>query len=202
MLTKSHIVLGSILSITNVSLTRDLLAAENPTLPVSSAVDSNAAETHNIHDHRLIARIHMMNMHVIHISQLAVHQSESEDIKAFAQKLIKEHLNLDQSLMTLAIQHDFYPGRIIANMDETTAIRQEHRDLMTRLGKLKSNAFDKSYLASIVRIHENEIQHIEANLVDIKEGDIRKFIDHMMTMAEEHLSLARTLSSQITETKR
>jgi putative membrane protein len=198
---QSHIVLGSILSVTNLSLTSNLFAAENPTPPASNAVDSTAAETHNIHDHRLIARIHMMNMHVIHISQLAVHQSESEDIKAFARKIIKEHLNLDQSLMSLAVQHDFYPGRIIANMDETTAIRQEHRDLMTRLGKLKSNAFDKSYLASIVRIHESEMQHIEATLVDIKEGDIRKFVDQMMTMAEEHLSLARTLLSQLTEMK-
>ena len=198
---QSHIVLGSVLSVTNLSLTSNLFAAENPTPPASNAVDSTSAETHNIHDHRLIARIHMMNMHVIHISQLAVHQSESEDIKAFARKIIKEHLNLDQSLMSLAVQHDFYPGRIIANMDETTAIRQEHRDLMTRLGKLKSNAFDKSYLASIVRIHESEMQHIEATLVDIKEGDIRKFVDQMMTMAEEHLSLARTLLSQLTEMK-
>ena len=198
---QSHIVLGSVLSVTNLSLTSNLFAAENPTPPASNAVDSTSAETHNIHDHRLIARIHMMNMHVIHISQLAVHQSESEDIKAFARKIIKEHLNLDPSLMSLAVQHDFYPGRIIANMDETTAIRQEHRDLMTRLGKLKSNAFDKSYLASIVRIHESEMQHIEATLVDIKEGDIRKFVDQMMTMAEEHLSLARTLLSQLTEMK-
>lgn len=190
---KTSILLGSVLSVTMFSPSGVLKAAE---APVRATPDDNvlkAEETHNTHDHEILARLHILNMHVIRLSQRAIYQSNSEGVKKLARKLLEDHLTLDQALMNTAIQHDFYPGRIIANMEDTPMLRQEHRDVMTRLGKLKGAAFDKLFLDTMIRIHEAERMRLETTAHDIREKDVQRYVDRVLPMMQEHAEAARSL---------
>jgi predicted outer membrane protein len=196
MKTKTHILLSSLLSVTTLSVTGSVLADESSaTRPLEPEGRAHAASVSK-DEQELVARIHMFNRHVTHLSQLAIHQSHSPMIKELARKLAQDHMMLEDELVRIAHSRQIFPGQIVANLPDTAQIRQSHRNLMTRLGKLKDSAFDQLYLETMVRLHSVEDERLSALPVGIVDSDLRVYIERLRPMMRDHLEQSRTLLAE------
>jgi predicted outer membrane protein len=138
----------------------------------------------------------MFNRHVTHLSQLALHQTHSPMVKELARKLAQDHMMLEDELVKIAHSHQFFPGQIVANLPDTAQIRQSHRDLMTRLGKLKDSAFDQLYLEAVVRLHTAEEERLSAIPAGVVDLDIRTYVERLRPMIKDHLEESRSLLAE------
>lgn len=198
MKTKTRILLGSLLSVTSLSMTTTTLFAAEPASPAPDAPEGRGSTATSItrEEQELVARMHMLNRHVTHLSQLAIHQTQSPMIRELARKLAQEHMMLEDELIKIAHTHRIFPGQIVANLPDTAQIRQSHRDLMTRLGKLKDSAFDRLYLETMVRLHSAEEERLNALPAGIVDSDLRMYVERVRPMMKDHLEQSRALLAE------
>jgi predicted outer membrane protein len=196
MKTKTRILLSSLLSVTTLSVTGSAFADESSSLRLSVSEGRAHAVSVSKDEQELVARIHMFNRHVTHLSQLAIHQSQSPMIRDLARKLAQDHMMLEDELVRMAHSRQIFPGQIVTNLPDTAQIRQSHRDLMTRLGKLKDSAFDQLYLETMVRLHSAEEERLNALPVGIVDSDLRLYVERLRPMMKDHLEQSRTLLAE------
>jgi predicted outer membrane protein len=196
MKTKTRILLSSLLSVTSLSSAPSVFANESTRDTAAAPQGSAALAAISWDEQELLARIHMFNRHVTHLSQLAIHQTHSPTVRELARKLAQEHMMLEDELMKIAHAHQFFPGQLIANLPDTTQIRQSHRDLMTRLGKLKDSAFDHLYLEAMVRLHTAEEERLSVLPAGVVDSDIRTYVERLRPLMKDHLDQSRTLLAE------
>jgi putative membrane protein len=120
-------------------------------------------------------------------SALALQNSDNDEVKKFAQKMIDDHKAADQKLTDTLKQ---------ANLKEPEyAMLEEQTELVQQLEPLHGARFDRSYLQDQVQGHRDVIQLIQ---VYTKSGDndaLKQLASSLLPAIEEHHRMAQTLMS-------
>lgn len=132
-----------------------------------------------------LAQAHMAE---IEAGQLALEKSASEQVKAFAQRVVDEHGADLQALRTLA------QARGITLPDETT-IRSRSQGVA--LKTLSGSPFDQQYLKRIgISEHQRTIGLLRNALNSTQDPELRALVGKMLPSAQSHLQKARYISVQ------
>jgi putative membrane protein len=132
-----------------------------------------------------LAQVHMAE---IEAGQLALEKSASEQVKAFAQRVVDEHSADLQALRTLA------QARGVTLPDETT-IRSKSQGVV--LKTLSGSPFDRQYLKRMgISEHQRTIGLLHDGLKNILDPELRALAGKMLPSAQSHLQKARYISVQ------
>jgi predicted outer membrane protein len=127
-------------------LTGPGLAAQNPSTrqpaPASRATAAKISAT----DREFINDMALAGRTEIQLGQLTNEHASSEDVKAFGQMMIRDHTQSGMELMRIASQLKAEPP---AQLDA------KHKELVDKLSKLQGAAFDKEYMAAMVKGHHD-----------------------------------------------
>lgn len=121
----------------------------------------------------------------IRTAELALKESQSEDVRAFAQKMIDDHTRNRQQLAELAQQHDLELSDEATLMDRAKALILQLR---------QGENFDKAYANNQVAAHK---QTIELYRQYLEEGDneaLKAYAKATLPTLEEHLRHAEALA--------
>jgi putative membrane protein len=109
-------------------------------------------------DARHFVRTASMTSHAeVELGKLASERAQSQDVKQFAQMMIRDHTRSGNELAQAVTPHDVTPSK---------EIDQKHQQLMTRLRALQGAEFDREYMKAMVDGHREVKSMLEKRAGD------------------------------------
>jgi putative membrane protein len=136
-----------------------------------------------------VTRIATRNVYEIEVSKLAVEKGMSPAVRDYAQTMVVHHTQMNNELVDLMSLHGVPPPKGLP-ADRATKLH--------RLAALpRSDAFDNGYIRVIgIEDHRASIAMYEKARREVKNKDLRAYIERSITIMRTHLTMAQnTLAS-------
>ena len=141
-------------------------------------------------DEDFVKDVGLSSLVEIESSKLAITKASNAEMKAFAEKLVKDHSDASEELKALVASKE------VMWTDEDPdlkAKKQKHESLQTLTGA----AFDKEYLEDMINDHEGAMARFGRQAQNGKDAQIRAFAQKMQPALMEHLKMARDLRAKL-----
>jgi len=120
----------------------------------------------------------------VELGNLASKQAEDSKVKAFGERMVKDHTKADNKLMTLAQSKGVTLPTTTSGKDQRT---------MEHLQGLSGTDFDKAYADDMVKDHKADVREFEHAADHANDPDVRAFAKETLPTLKHHLSLAEAL---------
>jgi putative membrane protein len=122
------------------------------------------------------------------MAKLAQEKAASDEVKAYAAKLEKDHTQANTDLKQVASQK---------NVTLPTAPSKAHQAKHDRLAKLSGAAFDKAYVAAMVEDHQKNVQEFSRASTSLADAEVKAFAAKTLPVLKDHLQQVQELSKTI-----
>lgn len=180
----ANLILGGIAAALVVSSTSMMAAAQTPSVPERTGVNSTLGVSPSTQD--FVTKAAISDMAEIESSKLAVTKSEGKT-KAFAEKMIKDHTETSTELKGLVTA-----GKVKANLPES--MDTAHQSKIDKLKGLSGAAFKKEYDAMQVAAHKDAVSLFERYSKSGENADLKAFAAKTLPHLQMHLKMAEELS--------
>jgi putative membrane protein len=121
------------------------------------------------------------NLTEMDLGYLAAQKGAKPDVITFGKRMVDDHLRASEELKQLASQ------KAVTLPTEPDAKHKEKKD---RLSKLNGDAFDKAYIAEMVKDHTEAISDFEKEADQGKNLDVKGWAAKMLPALRNHLQMA------------
>jgi putative membrane protein len=157
----------------------------SPSLQDSAGAPNNTVE--EMKDKMFLRRATEGGLAQVQLGQLAVTNGGSPEVKELGQKLAEEHTKLNASMAVVA---DSIGMRLPKNLNKGDQAKYD------KLKALSGEAFDKEYLACMVRDHHEDLRDFRVESQTTTDPDLRAMVEHGAKVLREHLSMVAKLAVQ------
>lgn len=134
-----------------------------------------------------------INLSEVDLAQLAKQNATTDQVKQFAQRMITDHTNNQQTLKDLAARKD------VVLPDQLSA---KNMALYGRLAKLSGTDFDHAYINAMVDGHTQAVALFKKESNTASDAAVRNYASQTLPVLQEHLRLAHQAATQIGATSR
>ena len=165
-----------------------LLAAcgsfNGPDMRMGAAPAPVAAAPFTSVEREFITKVAAKGMYEVEVSKLAVDKAMSPAVRDFAKTMVTHHTQMNNEVVALMSARGVAPPRGLA-ADKATKLH--------RLASLpKSDAFDNGYIRVVgVEDHRNAVAMFEKARREVKDRQLREFIDRSLATMSMHLQMAQ-----------
>lgn len=191
------------------------------------ALPALAQTNPDVHEERILSFIHQTNLFEIQAANLALSNSSSDAVKAFAQDMVKDHQAADQQVRNYGSAHGIDVDALSKTLDRVDADRlqneRSNREVGTATGEwawtwentlekkngdtseiaklrnLRGAAFDREYVRAMIDGHQKAIDR----LTNAGQGrrlisaDLKALIDSLLPTVQHHLDMAQALQATV-----
>ena len=133
-------------------------------------------------DVKFIETTAMHGMAEVELGKLAQKQAESQAVKDFAARMVKDHSKANDELKPIA------QAKNVALPAEPD---KQHRQDMEKLMKKTGADFDKAYMDHMVKDHKKDVKEFQKKAKSSKDADVQAFASKTLPTLEEHLRMAQ-----------
>ncbi|HET8747881.1 MAG TPA: DUF4142 domain-containing protein [Ramlibacter sp.] len=124
-------------------------------------------------------------MFEVQIAQLAAAKANDQNVKSFAGMLVDQHTAANNELVKLANAK---------RVELPAAPKRSLRRDIEKLGKKNGDEFDRDFVRDVgIKAHEKDIKMFEKARDDVKDPDIKAFVEKTLPVLREHLAAAQRL---------
>jgi len=157
------------------------------TTPSSGSTTSPTQNSLSSSDKRFMIQAAQGGTAEVQMGQMALNKASSDQVKQYAQEMIDQHSQANNQLAALAAQK---------GVTLPTTIGSKNQSLYDQLSKLSGAAFDKAYINQAgVKAHSQQESLYKREAQKGKDEDIKAFATSVLPTVEQHLQVARSLSS-------
>jgi len=117
--------------------------------------------------------------------ELAAQSAESAEVKAFGQMMVTDHTKANEELKTLA------SSKGITLEDK---LDEKHQKMVDGLSKKTGAAFDKAYMAMMVKDHNADVKEFKTASEKADDADVKAFATKTLPTLEGHLDKAKEIN--------
>ncbi|MBB2171744.1 DUF4142 domain-containing protein [Gluconacetobacter asukensis] len=133
-----------------------------------------------------VRMVALSDMFEIQSAKLALARSKDDSVRAFAQRMLKDHQATTMQLK------EAIGGR--AGIEAPpTALDQAHETKLNQLRNLKGPGFDRQYRTEQITAHEDAVSLFTRYSEGKEDQALRDFATHALPTLTEHLRMARAL---------
>ena len=155
-------------------------ASEQPA--TQPATEAGAADVGSWSAANILAHIATGDSLEVEIGRLATEQAQSDDVKAVADKIVRDHsANRDEALR-LAQQEQLALAPPPADTSEAHGT-----NVMQQLQGLQGEAFDRAFVQQQIEHHQNEVRNLTTIQATVVDPEVRAFVERTLTAVQEHL---------------
>ncbi|MGI8641011.1 MAG: DUF4142 domain-containing protein [Pyrinomonadaceae bacterium] len=118
----------------------------------------------------------------VKLGELAASKGQSVDVKAFGQKMVADHGKANDELKALAA------GK---GVTLPTDVNSEQKEMYDKLSKLSGAAFDKEYVAEMVKDHEKDVAEFQKQADSGTDSDVKAFATKTLPTLKSHLEMIK-----------
>ncbi len=117
----------------------------------------------------------------ITFSQLALQKSTNSKVKAYAQKMITDHNQLEAEMK---------PGADKLGVTPATALDSQHQQLYDQLNQLSGAAFDKQYMMDMDTDHHKSLDAFKAEESSTQDKQLKPVVKKGEKVVAQHTEMA------------
>jgi putative membrane protein len=137
-----------------------------------------AAQTAMTPDARFVVKTAQANLAEVQISAWAKDHALSDEVRAFAGKVLDDHTKLADELRELAAKES---ATLVADLDPKDAIEIE------RQKTLEPNLLDRAYMREVMKWHLREVDAFRREIDTGKEPNLRNWAARMLVQIQAHI---------------
>jgi putative membrane protein len=123
----------------------------------------------------------------VDLGRLAEQKTQDPKIKDFAAMMVKDHSVANEKLESLAASKQVSMPRTLGTSQLGTK---------SRLENLNAGGFDKSYIKSQVKAHEDTVALLQNEISSGQDPDAKGFAQSILPTVQHHLEAARSLAAE------
>jgi putative membrane protein len=136
-------------------------------------------------DRKFIEAVANSGMFEVQVSQLAASKATDGNVKSFAAMLVDHHTAANNELVKIANAR---------GVELPAAPKRSLRRDIEKLGRKDGAEFDREFVRDVgIKAHENDIKLFEKAGKDVKDAELRAFVDKTLPVLREHLAAAQKL---------
>lgn len=144
-----------------------------------------------------LSTLHHANLMEVQMGQLAQQKGVSKGVKDYGAKLVKDHQEADQKLMTYAQKKNLELGEPKVDNDFKRTMKNASDAEMAKLQSLEGPAFDRAFLAHMVGHHDSDIAKVMAGQQQFASNtELKKELDSLLPTLKSHRKEAHRLLGQ------
>ncbi len=134
-----------------------------------------------------------INRSEVDAGQLASERASSEEVRAYASRMVKEHDATLQETSQLAqrIRLEPHHPALAANVDNT------HHKAMDNLREKAGPTFDKAYMKYQVKTHKQSVDLVKDMADTVNDPQFRRFLQETQPELQSHLEAAQFVQRQV-----
>jgi putative membrane protein len=121
----------------------------------------------------------------IQLGKLATERASADDVKAFGQKMVDDHTRLNESMAPIAQSMGLALPRKMSKAGQAE---------YDKLGTLSGEAFDKEYIAYMVKDHHADLREFRTESASTNDPELKAAVDKAAQVIHEHMVLADKLA--------
>ena len=124
-------------------------------------------------------------MFEVQVAQLAASKATDANVKSFASMLVDHHTAANNDLVKIANAR---------GVELPAAPKRALRRDIEKLGKKSGDAFDREFVRDVgIKAHEQDIKLFQKASKDLKDAELKAFVDKTLPTLREHLAAAEKL---------
>jgi len=136
-------------------------------------------------DRKFIEGVMGSGMFEVQIAQLAAAKATDANVKSFASMLVDHHTAANNELTKIANAR---------GVELPAAPKRSLRRDIEKLGKKNGEEFDRDFVRQVgIKAHEKDIRMFEKARKDVKDGELKAFVEKTLPSLRDHLAAAEKL---------
>jgi putative membrane protein len=124
----------------------------------------------------------------VKMGKLAAEKASDPDLKTFGQQMVDDHTKANDQLTSVAKQE---------NMTLPSDLTAKDEAMYTRLEKLSGLAFDRAYVADMLKDHEADVKEFQREAHSGTDSAIKNFASQTLPVLQEHLEKIKSIHSKM-----
>lgn len=120
----------------------------------------------------------------VELGSLAEKNGQRDDVKQFGSRMVSDHGKANDNLKSIASN---------LNVTVPEKVSSKHQNLIDRMSKQSGTSFDSTYINEMVADHEKDISEFEKARSQVKNEELKKFIDETLPVMKEHLEMVKKM---------
>lgn len=137
----------------------------------------------------VVNNLHKDNVKEIALGQLAVQKAQSEELRQFGERLIKDHQKADEKLKATAKEQGL--------MVKEPQFDEKHQDKMAKLQELSGEEFDKEFLRVIDKGHTKTLFMLRKAEEEVGNEAIANLVAELQPTIRQHDRIASDLRGEM-----
>jgi putative membrane protein len=139
-------------------------------------------------DKTFVTKSAQAGMAEVAAGSMAAQKATNADVKNFANRMVNDHGKANDELKGLAT------NKGMALPSETDA---EHKAAADKLAAQSGAAFDKAYMAQMVKDHEAAVSDFDKASKNAGDPDLKNWASKTLPTLQDHLKMAKDISSKL-----
>ncbi len=148
-----------------------------------------------------MAKLHHGNTMEIEMGKLGGERAKAPEVKSFAQLMVRDHKKADDKLMALAKKSSVTISAPTPKNDAEKKEMEEQMATMTRLKTLEGEAFDREFMAVMVKDHAAALKLISETRPQTKNAGFLSYLKATEPVVKKHHAAAEKLVGKQPVTK-
>ena len=127
----------------------------------------------------------------VELGKLAQQNAQDDQVKQFGQRMVQDHSAANNDLQSIASAQ---------NIQLPQQLDQKHQAVSDRLSKLHGPAFDRAYMANMVKDHNEDMAAFRREAQAGRDPDLKQFAAKTLTVIEQHDKMAHDVNRSLTAT--
>lgn len=124
----------------------------------------------------------------IKMAELALKNAENQEVKDFAQMMIKDHSQANDDLAVVARNH---------NISFPPDAPADEQALGKKMLDVKGAAFDKAYVDHAVEDHTKDVADYKKAMGEVKDKKLKEYVDKVEPIVAGHLKMAKEIQAKM-----
>lgn len=124
----------------------------------------------------------------VQMGQMAQQKGQSQEVKDFGGKMVKDHGKANEELKALAQQKN-------AKMPDK--LESKHKKAVDKFGKASGAEFDRQYMETMVKDHTTDVEDFKNVGLKAKDPDLKGWATKTLPVLEDHLKQASDIAQKM-----
>ena len=160
--------------------------------PAATGEAAGAKHTVSAADTRFVKTASEGGLAEVQLSQLALKQSQNDDVRNFAQKMVDDHTKANDQLKEIASKD---------NLEIPASLDPKHQARIDKMSKLSGPEFDKAYIKDQLKDHEQDVSEFQKEAQNGTDPNVKQFAASTLPTLQEHLNMVKQLKNNETASK-
>ena len=149
-------------------------------------VGAASAQSHS--DKSFLEKSSQGNVAEVEVAKLALKKSQSPEVRAFAQKMIRDHQMLGKNMAPFLSQ---------AGLKPSISLDTEHQHLYNKLNEVSGAEFDKQYVDAMVKDHHEDLKEFQDEANSTQNANLKVAVAKGEKIIAEHTQMIEGIAQKM-----